>query len=141
MLKNEDSCLQLERWGRIRALMGTTWSLEDVYTLRKAIELKQVDTYWELGILHVARIKLLASEFRYDEVLQNIAKYLFERTEEWIEARVKQERYLSIEDIEMIFRDQPDMGLYYDIHKCKYKYRLIKKYPEMKGLIMDMVHA
>ncbi len=129
--------------------MGATlfdgFSLEDVYTLRKAIELKQVDTYWELGILHVGRIKLLAREFRYDALLQDIAHYLWARTQEWIDRRAKEKRYLNVEDIEMIYRDQPYVtaggNVLYDVHHCKYKNRLIKKFPEMKDVIMDLVHA
>ncbi len=129
--------------------MGPTlfksFSLEDVYTLRKAIELKQVDTYWELGILHVARIKLLAAEFRYDALLQDISDYLTERCQDWIDYRGKGKKDFDARDLELIFKDQPFLTaggiILYDVNNCKYKNRLIKKYPEIKDVIMDLVHA
>ncbi len=136
-----------ERWTRIQGAFSD-WSLEDVYTLRKAIELKQVDTYWELGIIHVARVKLLALEFRYDDLLQTIAKCLCERVEDYKGIRMMQDRDLTIDDIEMLFRHQPltDSAngkgdiIIYDVMKCKYKARLIKKYPESKDIIEDLVN-
>ena len=125
------------------------WSLEDIFTLRKAIELKQVDTYWELGFLHIARLKMLAKEFRYDEILQTIAKRMYERVEEYKDIKMMHSRPLAIEDIETLFRHQPVTDsadgkgdvIVYDVMKCKYKARLIKKYPEAKDIIEDLVNA
>ena len=142
---------QLRRWGTIRNGLDD-FSLEDLYTLRKAIALKQIDTYWEMGMIHIAHLQLLQKEFSYDNILEKIYKAMFVRVNERIMDSQMNQTDLDISDYEYMFKDQPYVYndevteenprmVLYDVKQCFYKKKLIKKYPDKYNLINDMVNV
>jgi len=136
-----------KRWMDIRNAFDS-FSLEDIYTLRKAIELKQVDTYWNLGFIHIAKLQMLMLEFRYDETLKEIYEYMLERVNEWMLTASFEQRDLTEYDLQRLFKDQPvveapmdKLYLGYNVKSCKYKRRLLTKYPELSSVIEDMINT
>lgn len=146
-LKTED---QQKRWGRIRNAFDH-FSLEDTFTLRKAIELKQIDMFWELGLIHISRLELLAREFRYDATIQKIYQEMLVRVNDRMKFIIDRGTDLDIDDVEYMFKDQPfvyndrvtDINprtILYNVKRCKYKLRLESKYPKLYDVIEDMVN-
>lgn len=142
---------QLERWGTIRGGLDE-FSLEDIFTLRKAIALKQIDTYWEMGMIHIGHLQLLTKEFAYDSILKKIYDVMLERVNARIMMRQTNGEDLDMHDYEYMFKDQPFIynedvseerphSVLYDVKNCFYKRKLIKKYPDKFNLIQDMVNV
>lgn len=144
MTDNKD--VLMSNYGNIRNALND-WSLEDIYTLRKAVELKSVDTYWDqMGLFNLTKIQMLASEFRYDALLQRIYSHLLIRVNDRMKDIHVCDRKITLNDLEYMFRDQPFLhaegeiyGVDYNVHKCKYKKRLQWKYPKSSDLIDDLV--
>lgn len=141
---------QMKQWGKIRN-MFTGWSLEDIYTLRKAIDLKQVDTYWDqTGLFNLARVEMLATQFKYDNLLQKIYQHMLVRVNDRMKLLHDEDRTLTVYDLEHMFKDQPFLyndnvtvenprTVLYDVHKCSYKKRLQSKFPKLFDVIEDLV--
>lgn len=142
---------QERRWGNIKnAFSG--FSLEDSYTLRKAIVLKNVDVYWNLGLIHIANLELLHKEFMYDKILEKIYFTMRDRVNDRCVMRFENGEDLDMNDYEYMFRDQPLVyneevseshphSILYDVKNCFYKRKLVSKYSEMYEVIQDMVNV
>ena len=126
------------------------WSLEDIYTLDKAITLKNVDNYWEQGLYHIGRLQLLSMRYSYDYLLKQIYEYMYNSVHEWFTEKQKWGNLINDNDLAVLFKDQPVLynenmldgnprTVLYDVKNCFYKNRLIKKYPKMYDVIQDMV--
>ena len=124
------------------------WNMEDVFTLRKAIELKRVSKNWDEGFLHLPRLRMLAIEFDYDPIIQKIYQHMLKRCNDfmiqWRHAGIQPD----IDNLEMIFSTEPvvydvndETLVIYNYYKCKYKQRLKIKYPELANVIEDLVNA
>lgn len=142
---------QLERWASIRGGLDE-FSLEDIYTLRKAIALKQIDTYWELGFVHIGHLQLLTREFAYDSILKKIYETMLVRVNDRVMLRQSCGEDLDNMDYEYMFKGQPFVyneevseahphSILYDVKNCFYKRKLIKKYPGKYNLIIDMINV
>lgn len=123
---------------------------EDVYTLRKAIELNYISSHWDQGMLLMPRLDMLAKEFRYDALLQKLNKYMQSRVQEFLRGYTSIETFVKETDFEMLFADQPLLynenvtkekpwPVLYDVNKCFYKKRLLKKYPKYNTVIELMI--
>lgn len=146
MLESELYMRDQKRWAQVRNAFKH-FSVQDCHTLRKAMVLNNVNNYWELGMIHIAHLELIAKEYSYDWLLGQIYSQMLERFNGFIKDRYVKSQELSVDDIELIFRGQPiaysDNGggtnVIYDVSKCSYRFKLIRKYPELEGVINDMV--
>lgn len=123
------------------------FNLEDIYTLRKAIELQKMNKDWECGFAHMASLQLLTREFSYDVLLRNIYNYMSERVSEFMNEWSKSGHKIRMSDLEILFKRQPEFSISskdwygnYDVMNCKYRRRLTGKYPELDGLFDVLVY-
>lgn len=146
----EFSEIQFQRWGKIRHAFSD-WSLEDIYTLDKAMTLKDIDTYWEMGLAHIAKLQMLQMRYSYDHLLSQIYDYMFREVNQWFREKYKWGHTININDISALFEGQPlvynenitvenPRTILYNVKQCSYKKRLQKKYPKKFGLIEDLVN-
>ena len=128
--------------------MYREFSTEDVYTMRKAIVLKQCHTYWDQnGLLSLSNLELLSKEFGYDALIKKIYDYMFERVNERLVYMKEKGFTVTLNDYEYMFRDQPMLyneevlsssdvrSVLYNVHDCFYRNRLVKKYQGMRDVI------
>jgi len=142
--------MKQDDWALIRN-MTSEWSKEDLFTLRKAITLKQVDTYWDQnGLYNLVYLEMLAKQFDYDWILQKIYMHMLNRVNDrmiWIRESNDE---VTLDHLEYMFKDQPLVynedvreshiqPILYDVHKCLYKRRLQAKYTKLYDVIDTMV--
>ena len=141
--------VQEGNWARIRNCFDE-WSFEDGYNLRKAIVFRNVSVYWDMGLINLAHVQLLAVEFKYDVIVQKVYEHMLLRVNGRCRDVFGRGESLGLCDYEYMFRNQPLVyneevvegnvrAVLYDVERCVFRYRLVKKYPEMEGVIMDMV--
>ncbi len=139
-----------EEWALVRN-MTQDWSLEDIFTLRKAITLKQVDTYWDQnGLFNLVYVEMLAKQFSYDGILQRIYKHMLERVNDRMKYICQfHDDKVDMRDLEYMFKDQPFVyregeetlkgTILYDVHKCLYKRRIQAKYTKLYDIIETII--
>ncbi len=139
-----------DNWALIRN-MTSEWSKEDLFTLRKAITLKQVDVYWDQnGLYNLVYLEMLAKQFDYDFILQRIYQHMLIRVNDRMkDIHEYHNDQVILADLEYMFKDQPLVyregeetlkgTILYDVHKCLYKRRLQAKYSNLYDVIDTMV--
>ncbi len=143
--------MKQDDWALIRN-MTSEWSKEDLFTLRKAITLKQVDVYWDQnGLYNLVYIEMLAKQFDYDWILQKIYNTMLIRVNDRMKIiHELHDGIVTLDDLEYMFKDQPLVynedvreghiqPILYDVHKCLYKRRLQAKYTKLYDIIDTMI--